>query len=51
MHHKEVEVYVDDMVVRSPTREGHMEALDKFLERIKKYSLRPPEVHLWGHDG
>ena len=28
MMHKEVEVYVDDMMVKSETREGHFEALD-----------------------
>ena len=33
MIHKEIEVYVDDMMVESPTREGHFEALDKFLAR------------------
>ena len=40
MMHKEVEVYVDDMMVKSETREGHFEALDKFLERLEKYNLR-----------
>ena len=30
MMHKEVEVYVDDMMVKSEMREGHFEALDKF---------------------
>ena len=30
MMHKEVEVYVDDMMVKSETREGHFEALDNF---------------------
>ena len=39
MMHKEVEVYVDDMMVKSKIREGHFEALDKFLERLKKYNL------------
>ena len=38
--HKEVEVYVDDMMVKSETREGHFEALDKFLARLEKYNLR-----------
>ena len=33
MIHKEIEVYVDDMMVKSPTREGYFEALDKFLVR------------------
>ena len=36
MMHKEVEVYVDDMMVKSETREGHFEALDKFLARLEK---------------
>ena len=40
MMHKEVEVYVDDMMVKSETREGNFEALDKFLARIKRYNLR-----------
>ena len=37
--HKEIEVYVDDMMVKSLTREGHFEALDKFLARAEKYNL------------
>ena len=40
MMHKEVEVYVDDMMVKSEMREGHFEALDKFLARLEKYNLR-----------
>ena len=40
MMHKEVEVYVDDMMVKSEIREGHFEALDKFLTRLEKYNLR-----------
>ena len=40
MIHKEVEVYVDDMIVKSVDREGHFAALEKFLERAKKYNLR-----------
>ena len=40
MIHKQIEVYVDDMMVKSSTREGHFEALDKFLARAKKYNLR-----------
>ena len=39
MIHKEIEVYVDDMMVKSPTREGHFEALKKFLARAEKYNL------------
>ena len=40
MMHKEVEVYVDDMMVKLEMREGHFEALDKFLARLEKYNLR-----------
>lgn len=40
MIHKEIEVYVDDMMVKSETREGHVAALDKFLARAEKYNLR-----------
>ena len=38
--HKEVEVYVDDMIVKSKDREGHIPALRKFFERIWFYKLR-----------
>ena len=38
--HKEVEVYVDDMIVKSKDREGHMPALRKFFERIWFHKLR-----------
>ena len=38
--HKEVEVYVDDMIVKSKDHEGHMLALRKFFERIRFYKLR-----------
>ena len=38
--HKEIEVYVDDMMVKSGTRGGHVAALDKFLERVETYNLR-----------
>ena len=40
MMHKEVEVYVDDMIVKSATRGEHITNLRKFFERIKKYRLR-----------
>ena len=38
--HNEVEVHVDDMIVKSKNREGHMTNLRKFFERIKEYKLR-----------
>jgi len=30
--HKEVEAYVDDMIIKSNTKEGHIPALRKFFE-------------------
>ena len=40
MIHKEIEVYIVNMMVKSLTREEHFEALDKFLARAEKYNLR-----------
>ena len=40
MMHKEVEVYVDDMIVKFTTRGEHITNLRKFFERIRKYKLR-----------
>ena len=51
MMHKEVEVYVDDMMVKSEIREGHFEALDKFLARLEKIKpeTQSEEVRFWGN--
>ena len=49
MIHKEIEVYVNDMMVKFSTREGHFEALDKFLARAEKYNLRlNPKKYVFG---
>ena len=40
MIHKEVEVYVDDMIVKSSDEEQHVEYLTKMFERLRKYKLR-----------
>ena len=40
MIHKEVEVYVDDMIVKSKEREVHYTALQKFFQRIRENRLR-----------
>ena len=40
MMHKEVEVYVNDMIVKSKDREGHTISLRKFFKMIKEYRLR-----------
>ena len=39
MSHKEVEVYVDDMILKSKERKGHYTALKKFFQRIREYRL------------
>ena len=38
--HKEVEVYVDDMIMKSKDREEHIPAFQKFFERIQFYKLQ-----------
>ncbi|KAH7852233.1 hypothetical protein Vadar_022301 [Vaccinium darrowii] len=49
MIHKEVEVYVDDMIVKAKEREEHLPAHRKFFERIRKYRLRlNPEKCMFG---
>jgi len=40
MMHNEVEVYVDDMIVKSKDRGCHITNLGKLFRRIKEYSLR-----------
>ena len=40
MIHNEVEVYIDDMIVKSKERKGHIVNLRKFFKRIKEYRLR-----------
>ncbi|RDY13622.1 Retrovirus-related Pol polyprotein from transposon 17.6, partial [Mucuna pruriens] len=39
MMHKEVEVYVDDMIVKSKTQGQHINDLRKLFERLRKYQL------------
>lgn len=40
MVHKKIEVYVDDIMVKSLMREEHFVTLDKFLTRAEKYNLQ-----------
>ncbi|WJZ81221.1 hypothetical protein VitviT2T_001074 [Vitis vinifera] len=40
MMHRDVEVYVDDMIMKSQGRANHLEALKRFFERIRKFRLR-----------
>ena len=40
MMHTDVEVYVDDMIVKSRDRTDHLAALQRFFERIRQFKLR-----------
>ncbi|WJZ87460.1 hypothetical protein VitviT2T_006837 [Vitis vinifera] len=40
MMHRDVEVYVDDMIVKSRDRANHLAALERFFERIRQFKLR-----------
>ena len=40
MIHKEIEVYVDDMIAKSRTEEEHVEHISKLFQRLRKYKLR-----------
>ena len=40
MIRKEIEVYVDDMVVKSREGENHVQILKELFERLRKYKLR-----------
>ncbi|RVW80739.1 Retrovirus-related Pol polyprotein from transposon 297 [Vitis vinifera] len=40
MMHRDVEAYVDDMIVKSRERPDHLVALERFFERIQQFRLR-----------
>ncbi|WJZ84327.1 hypothetical protein VitviT2T_003936 [Vitis vinifera] len=40
MMHRDVEVYVDDMIVKSRDKANHLAALERFFERIIQFRLR-----------
>ncbi|PKI70883.1 hypothetical protein CRG98_008774 [Punica granatum] len=40
MMHKEIEVYVDDMIVKSKEGEDHLVNLKRLFDRLKKYKLQ-----------
>jgi len=40
MIHREIEVYVDDMIAKSKTEEEHLINLWRLFERLRKYQLR-----------
>ena len=40
MIHKEIEVYVEDMISKSKTEDDHLDHLIKLFVRIRKFKLR-----------
>jgi hypothetical protein len=40
MIHKEIEVYVDDMIAKSQTKKEHLVHLEKLFARLRKFRLR-----------
>ncbi|PKI75192.1 hypothetical protein CRG98_004416 [Punica granatum] len=40
MMHKEIKVYVDDMIAKSKEGEDHLVNLKRLFDRLKKYKLR-----------
>ena len=40
MMHRDVEVYVDDMIVKSRDRVDHLTTLERLFERIRQFRLR-----------
>ena len=40
MMHREIKVYVDDMIAKSKTEDEHLVNLRKLFERLRKYRLR-----------
>jgi len=40
MMHREIEVYVDDMIVKSESENDHIVNLRKLFERLRKFKLR-----------
>jgi len=40
MMHKEIEIYVDDMITKSRTEEKHLVNLQKLFGRLHEYRLR-----------
>ena len=44
MIHKEIEVYVDDMITKSISEEEHLVSLRKLFERLRKFKLRSEKL-------
>jgi len=37
--HKEAKVYMDDVIIKSKQRDGHVQALPKFFTRVRKCNM------------
>jgi hypothetical protein len=37
MMHKEIEVYMDDMITKTKEEENHIQTLKKLFKRLRKY--------------
>ncbi|KAL6348421.1 hypothetical protein AAG906_005729 [Vitis piasezkii] len=49
MMHRDVEVYEDDVIVKSRNKANHLEALERLFERIRKFRLRlNPKKYTFG---
>ena len=40
MIHKEIEVYVDDVIIKSHESSDHLTHLEKFCDRLRRYDLK-----------
>lgn len=40
MMHKEIKVYVDDVIIKSKTQADHVQDLRKFFEKVRRYDLK-----------
>ncbi len=40
MMHKEVKIYMDDMIIKSRGIESHVEILHEVFERLRKYNMK-----------
>ena len=40
MMHKEIKVYVDNMIAKSQKRDNHAENIKKLFERLRKFQLK-----------
>ena len=40
MIHKEIEVYVDDVIIKSKHQEDHVADLRKFFQRLRRYDIK-----------